>query len=215
MPEQARDSARRFDVICVHSFSRFYRNGMEMTIRQLRNCGVEVVSVTQPTGDDPSQQLMRQIIGIFDVKYFAREECHPRRARVGQTRILERRDAAAGLFASSRRSAAGIASPETERDIAQVSLDQIAIQIKSRVVANGRVTKRAVNALVCPSGKDRVFLWDDALVGFGVAAFPTGRKAHVTQYRAGGALPTLQYRREWSVDARRSSVTGQGGTGRG
>jgi site-specific DNA recombinase len=61
-------------VICVHAFSRFYRNGaeMEMTIRRLRKAGVEVVSVTQPTGDDPSQALMRQIIGIFD-EYTSRE----------------------------------------------------------------------------------------------------------------------------------------------
>src|SRR5215468_3572002 len=68
MLEQAASSDRRFDVICVHAFSRFYRNGaeMELTIRKLRKHGVEVVSVTQPTGDDPSQQLMRQIIGIFD-----------------------------------------------------------------------------------------------------------------------------------------------------
>lgn len=72
MIEQARLS--RFDVICFHSFSRFYRNGaeMELTIRNLRKHGVEVASVTQPTGDDPSQMLMRQIIGIFD-EYTSRE----------------------------------------------------------------------------------------------------------------------------------------------
>lgn len=66
MLEDAKDG--RFGVICVHSFSRFYRNGaeMELTIRRLRKHGVEVVSVTQPTGDDPSQTLMRQIIGVFD-----------------------------------------------------------------------------------------------------------------------------------------------------
>jgi site-specific DNA recombinase len=74
MLEQARSPDRRFDVICVHAFSRFYRNGaeMELTIRNLAKSGVEVVSVTQPTGDDPSQQLMRQIIGIFD-EYTSRE----------------------------------------------------------------------------------------------------------------------------------------------
>jgi site-specific DNA recombinase len=74
MLEEAETSDRRFDVICVHSFSRFYRNGaeMELTIRKLRKNGVEVVSVTQPTGDDPSQQLMRQIIGVFD-EYTSRE----------------------------------------------------------------------------------------------------------------------------------------------
>ena len=74
MLEQAKLPERTFDVICVHAFSRFYRNGaeMEMTIRRLKKSGVEVVSVTQPTGDDPSQAMMRQIIGIFD-EYTSRE----------------------------------------------------------------------------------------------------------------------------------------------
>jgi site-specific DNA recombinase len=74
MLEEASSPERRFDVICVHSFSRFYRNGaeMELTIRRLRKSGVEVVSITQPTGDDPSQELMRQIIGVFD-EYTSRE----------------------------------------------------------------------------------------------------------------------------------------------
>ena len=74
MLDQAASSERRFDVICVHSFSRFYRNGaeMELCIRKLHKHGVDVVSITQPTGDDPSQQLMRQIIGIFD-EYTSRE----------------------------------------------------------------------------------------------------------------------------------------------
>ena len=74
MLEQAREADRRFDVILVHSYSRFYRNGaeMELTIRSLRKLGVEVVSITQPTGDDPSQDMMRQIIGIFD-EYTSKE----------------------------------------------------------------------------------------------------------------------------------------------
>lgn len=74
MLEDAKAADRRFDVICVHSFSRFYRNGaeMELTIRKLRKLGVEVVSVTQPTGNDPAQELMRQIIGVFD-EYTSRE----------------------------------------------------------------------------------------------------------------------------------------------
>jgi site-specific DNA recombinase len=71
MLDEATDSNRRFDIICVHAFSRFYRNGAEMELT-IRKHGVEVVSVTQPTGDDPSQELMRQIIGIFD-EYTSRE----------------------------------------------------------------------------------------------------------------------------------------------
>lgn len=45
---------------------------MELTIRKLRKHGVEVVSVTQPTEDDPSQILVRQIIGAFD-EHISRE----------------------------------------------------------------------------------------------------------------------------------------------
>ena len=50
----------------------------------------------------------------------------------------------------------------------------------------GRITKRAVDALQCQAGKDRDFLWDDSLAGFGVAAFPSGRKVYVAQYRQNG-----------------------------
>ena len=53
-------------------------------------------------------------------------------------------------------------------------------------MAQGRLTKRAVDALRCEAGKDRAFLWDHALAGFGVAAFPTGRKVYVAQYRKDG-----------------------------
>ena len=68
MIERACDPDRPFDVIVFYAFNRFYRNGadMELAIRKLRKHGVEVVSATQPTNDDPSSILMRQLIGIFD-----------------------------------------------------------------------------------------------------------------------------------------------------
>src|SRR3954471_4798470 len=53
-------------------------------------------------------------------------------------------------------------------------------------MSRGRISKRSVDALVCPPGKDRMFLWDDALAGFGAAAFPGGRKAYVAQFRKDG-----------------------------
>lgn len=74
MLERACDADHPYDVIVVHAFSRFFRDGaaMELTIRKLRKHGVEVVSTTQPTGADPSQEMMRQIIGIFD-EYTSKE----------------------------------------------------------------------------------------------------------------------------------------------
>lgn len=52
--------------------------------------------------------------------------------------------------------------------------------------SSNRLSKRTVDALVCPPDKDRVFLWDDDLAGFGVVAFPSGRKAFVAQFRQNG-----------------------------
>ena len=68
MMERACDPDRPFSRIVFYSFNRFFRNGadMELAIRKLRKHGVEVVSVTQPTGDDQSRELMRQLIGVFD-----------------------------------------------------------------------------------------------------------------------------------------------------
>ncbi len=68
MIERACDPDHPYDLIVCYAYNRFYRNGadMELAIRKLRKHGVEVASVTQPTNDDPSSILMRQLIGIFD-----------------------------------------------------------------------------------------------------------------------------------------------------
>jgi site-specific DNA recombinase len=72
--ERASDDDRPFDVIVVHSFSRFFRDafGLEMYIRRLAKHGVRLVSITQELGDDPSQVMMRQVIALFD-EYQSRE----------------------------------------------------------------------------------------------------------------------------------------------
>lgn len=68
MIERACDGDRPFDVIIVHSFSRFFRDafGLEMYIRRLAKAGVRLVSITQEFGDEPVQVMMRQVIALFD-----------------------------------------------------------------------------------------------------------------------------------------------------
>jgi integrase len=61
----------------------------------------------------------------------------------------------------------------------------------NRVLSSRRITKRAVDALKCPEKRDRIFLWDEDLNGFGVAAFPSGKKTYFVQYRQHGRTRRL------------------------
>ena len=68
MIERACDGENAFDVIVVHSFSRFFRDafGLEFYVRKLAKHNVRLVSMTQELGDDPAQVMMRQVIAMFD-----------------------------------------------------------------------------------------------------------------------------------------------------
>jgi DNA invertase Pin-like site-specific DNA recombinase len=68
MIERACDGENAFDVIVVHSFSRFFRDayGLEFYLRKLAKHGVKLISITQELGDDPAQVMMRQVIALFD-----------------------------------------------------------------------------------------------------------------------------------------------------
>ncbi|MCJ2136984.1 recombinase family protein [Methylobacterium sp. J-026] len=68
MIERACDDDDPFDVILVHSYSRFFRDsfGLEMYVRRLAKAGVRLISITQELGDDPAQVMMRQVIALFD-----------------------------------------------------------------------------------------------------------------------------------------------------
>ncbi|WP_299005953.1 recombinase family protein [uncultured Caulobacter sp.] len=63
-----------FNVILVHSFSRFFRDQFqfEFYARRLAKNGVRIVSITQELGDDPMGLMMRQIMNLFD-EYQSRE----------------------------------------------------------------------------------------------------------------------------------------------
>jgi site-specific DNA recombinase len=71
-PERMIDAATMkpptFDVILVHSFSRFFRDQfqLEFYVRRLAKAGVRLVSITQELGDDPMSNMIRQIMALFD-----------------------------------------------------------------------------------------------------------------------------------------------------
>ena len=68
MIERACGEEKPFDVVVVHSFSRFFRDafGLEFYVRKLAKHNVRLVSITQELGDDPAQVMMRQVIALFD-----------------------------------------------------------------------------------------------------------------------------------------------------
>ena len=70
MIERACDGDHAFDMILVHSYSRFFREAFEQEfyLRKLAKHGVKVVSITQPVGDEsePVQAMMRKVIALFD-----------------------------------------------------------------------------------------------------------------------------------------------------
>ncbi len=68
MIEAATAKPPLFDVVIVHSFSRFFRAAFELEfyIRKLTKNGVRLVSISQEMGDDPMHVMMRQIMALFD-----------------------------------------------------------------------------------------------------------------------------------------------------
>jgi DNA invertase Pin-like site-specific DNA recombinase len=61
-------SPQPFDAIIVHSQSRFFRDhyGFVSYARRLTRAGVKLISITQPTGEEASGEMMRQVISLFD-----------------------------------------------------------------------------------------------------------------------------------------------------
>ncbi len=57
-----------FELVIVHSFSRFFRDHFELEfyVRRLAKNGVRLISMTQELGDDPMHVMMRQIMALFD-----------------------------------------------------------------------------------------------------------------------------------------------------
>jgi site-specific DNA recombinase len=62
-----------FDVVIVHSFSRFFRDHFELEfyVRKLAKNGVKLVSITQEMGDDPMHVMMRQIMPATRLSSFS------------------------------------------------------------------------------------------------------------------------------------------------
>ena len=71
-----------FEIIIIHSFSRFFRDGIEFGLyeRKLKWNKVSVISITQPISDDSGGEMMRRIITLFDEHSSKENSKHTSRA---------------------------------------------------------------------------------------------------------------------------------------
>ncbi len=74
MIEAALVKPAQFDLIVIHSFSRFFRDAVQFGLyeRKLAKNKVRVISITQQTSDDTAGEMMRRIINTFD-EYSSKE----------------------------------------------------------------------------------------------------------------------------------------------
>lgn len=57
-----------FEAVIVHSQSRFFRNSIDFGLyeRKLNQSDVKLISITQPTSEDSSGDMIRKIYSVFD-----------------------------------------------------------------------------------------------------------------------------------------------------
>ena len=96
MIQDALQKPLMFDAIIIHSLSRFFRDGIEFGVyeRKLAKNKVKVISITQPTSDDTSGEMMRRIINLFDE--------HQSRENAKHTSRAMKENARQGYFNGSR-----------------------------------------------------------------------------------------------------------------
>lgn len=88
MIHTAKRSDHPFDGIVVHSLSRFSRDSLhsELYIRELRKSGVDLVSITQEVAHDPTGEMFRKLLHIFDEHQSRETAKHVHRAMLENAR---------------------------------------------------------------------------------------------------------------------------------
>jgi site-specific DNA recombinase len=88
MIEAATARERPYDLIIVHSFSRFFRDQFEFERyrRKLAKAKVNLISITQDVGEGATGDLVRSILSKFDEYQSAETAKHVRRSMVANAR---------------------------------------------------------------------------------------------------------------------------------
>jgi site-specific DNA recombinase len=73
---------RPYDIVVVHSLSRFSRDALhsELYVRQLAKAGVRLASITQDIADDAGGEFIRKVLNVFNVHQSRENAKHVHRA---------------------------------------------------------------------------------------------------------------------------------------
>ena len=96
MMQDAMASPAPFELIVIHSLSRFFRDVVEFGVheKKLKRNGVKIVSITQQTADDSMGEMSRKMFSLFDEYQSKENSKHTSRAM--------RENARQGFFNGSR-----------------------------------------------------------------------------------------------------------------
>ena len=85
---KAKRTDKPFQVVVVHSLSRFSRDALhsELYVRQLAKVGVQLVSITQDIAQDTGGDFIRKVLNVFDEHQSRENAKHVHRAMCENTR---------------------------------------------------------------------------------------------------------------------------------
>ena len=85
---KAKRADKPFQVVVVHSLSRFSRDALhsELYVRQLGKAGVQLVSITQDIAQDTGGEFIRKVLNVFDEHQSRENAKHVHRAMCENTR---------------------------------------------------------------------------------------------------------------------------------
>ncbi|MDF2812151.1 MAG: Site-specific recombinase, partial [Microvirga sp.] len=190
-----------FDVVVVHSFSRFFRDHFELEfyVRKLARNGVRLVSITQEMGDDPMHVMMRQIMALFD-EYQSKENAkHVLRA--------QKENARQGFW-NGARPPIGYRVVEAEQRGAKVKkkleidplhADTVRLIFDLALNGDGRSGPMGVKAIVSHLNRNRIYTREGGRWGIGQLHRVLTRRTYVGEHQFNSRSKSKQKKPESEV----------------
>jgi DNA invertase Pin-like site-specific DNA recombinase len=190
-----------FDVVVVHSFSRFFRDHFELEfyVRKLARNGVRLMSITQEMGDDPMHVMMRQIMALFD-EYQSKENAkHVLRA--------QKENARQGFW-NGARPPIGYRVVEAEQRGAKVKkkleidplhADTVRLIFDLALNGDGRSGPMGVKAIVSHLNRNRIYTREGGRWGIGQLHRVLTRRTYIGEHQFNSRSKSKQKKPESEV----------------